>query len=135
MKLIIYKVGGKIINDEVLLNLFLDEIAKTDTRKIIVHGGGNKASELMRRTGLTPKMVEGRRITDASALEIVTMVVLGGVSILGGSGSIPGVVIAAFVMGLVAVFVFTYDFFRLNRVGLTASTNAPLPAAIQYVLE
>jgi rhamnose transport system permease protein len=34
-------------------------------------------------------------------LEVVTMVVLGGVSILGGSGSIPGVVIAAFVMGLV----------------------------------
>ena len=74
MKLTIYKVGGKIINDEVLLNLFLDEIAKTNTRKIIVHGGGNKASELMQRTGLIPKMVEGRRITDAAALEIVTMV-------------------------------------------------------------
>ena len=34
-------------------------------------------------------------------LEIVTLVVLGGVNILGGSGTIPGVVIAAFVMGLV----------------------------------
>jgi len=34
-------------------------------------------------------------------LEIVTMVVLGGVSILGGSGSILGVVLAALLMGLV----------------------------------
>jgi rhamnose transport system permease protein len=34
-------------------------------------------------------------------LEIVTMVVLGGVNILGGSGSIPGVVLAAFIMGFV----------------------------------
>ncbi len=36
-------------------------------------------------------------------LEVVTMVVLGGVSILGGSGTITGVIIAAFVMGLVTV--------------------------------
>lgn len=34
-------------------------------------------------------------------LEVVTMVVLGGVSILGGAGSIQGVVLAAFIMGLV----------------------------------
>ena len=40
-------------------------------------------------------------ITTGFELEVVTMVVLGGVSILGGSGSIPGVVIAAVVMGLV----------------------------------
>ena len=33
-------------------------------------------------------------------LEAVTMVVLGGVSITGGSGTIPGVVLAVFVLGL-----------------------------------
>ena len=49
-------------------------------------------------------------------LEIVTMVVLGGVSILGGSGSIPGVVIAAFVMGLV-----TFGFGLLNVPGIVMS--------------
>jgi len=40
-------------------------------------------------------------IASGMELEVVTMVVLGGVNILGGSGTIPGVVIAAFVMGLV----------------------------------
>ncbi|QFT29327.1 Autoinducer 2 import system permease protein LsrD [Labrenzia sp. THAF82] len=49
-------------------------------------------------------------------LEVVTMVVLGGVSILGGSGSIPGVVIAAFVMGMV-----TFGFGLLNVPGIVMS--------------
>ena len=49
-------------------------------------------------------------------LEIITMVVLGGVNILGGSGSIPGVVIAAFVMGLV-----TFGLGLLNVPGIVMS--------------
>ncbi len=49
-------------------------------------------------------------------LEVVTMVVLGGVNILGGSGSIPGVVLAAFVMGLV-----TFGFGLLNVPGIVMS--------------
>jgi rhamnose transport system permease protein len=49
-------------------------------------------------------------------LEVITMVVLGGVNILGGSGTIPGVVIAAFVMGLV-----TFGFGLLNVPGIVQS--------------
>jgi rhamnose transport system permease protein len=49
-------------------------------------------------------------------LEVVTMVVLGGVNILGGSGNIPGVVIAAFVMGLV-----TFGLGLLNVPGIVMS--------------
>ena len=49
-------------------------------------------------------------------LEVVTMVVLGGVSILGGSGSIPGVVIAALVLGMV-----TFGFGLLNVPGIVMS--------------
>ncbi len=49
-------------------------------------------------------------------LEVVTMVVLGGVNILGGSGTIPGVILAAFVMGLV-----TFGFGLLNVPGIVMS--------------
>ncbi|MCV0427906.1 MAG: ABC transporter permease [Roseibium sp.] len=49
-------------------------------------------------------------------LEVVTMVVLGGINILGGSGTIPGVVIAAFVMGMV-----TFGFGLLNVPGIVMS--------------
>jgi rhamnose transport system permease protein len=49
-------------------------------------------------------------------LEVITMVVLGGVSILGGAGSIVGVVIAAFIMGLV-----TFGMGLLNVPGIVQS--------------
>jgi rhamnose transport system permease protein len=49
-------------------------------------------------------------------LEVITMAVLGGVSILGGSGTIPGVVLAAIVMGLV-----TFGLGLLNVPGIVMS--------------
>ena len=49
-------------------------------------------------------------------LEVITMVVLGGVSILGGAGSIQGVVLAAFIMGLV-----TFGLGLLNVPGIVMS--------------
>lgn len=55
-------------------------------------------------------------IATGMELEVVTMVVLGGVNILGGSGTIPGVVIAAFVMGLV-----TFGLGLLNVPGIVMS--------------
>lgn len=55
-------------------------------------------------------------IASGMELEVVTMVVLGGVNILGGSGSIPGVVIAAFIMGLV-----TFGLGLLNIPGIVMS--------------
>jgi acetylglutamate kinase len=42
-----------------------------------VHGGGKKASEISSKMGLIPKMIEGRRVTDAATIEVVTMVYAG----------------------------------------------------------
>ena len=55
-------------------------------------------------------------IAQGYELEVITMVVLGGVAILGGSGSIPGVVLAAFIMGLV-----TFGLGLLNVPGIVMS--------------
>ncbi len=55
-------------------------------------------------------------IATGMELEVVTMVVLGGISILGGSGTIPGVVLAALIMGLV-----TFGFGLLNVPGIVMS--------------
>jgi rhamnose transport system permease protein len=66
---------------------------------------------------LTSRIASTRpTIATGFELEVVTMVVLGGVNILGGSGTIPGVLIAAFVMGLV-----TYGFGLLNVPGIVQS--------------
>lgn len=76
-KLHIVKIGGNIINDATLLNTFLKDFAALDGLKILVHGGGKKATELANSIGLKPKMINGRRVTDEANLDVVTMVYAG----------------------------------------------------------
>jgi len=76
-KLTIVKIGGNVINDDIALTTFLTNFASIEGFKILVHGGGKKASKMAERIGLTPKMINGRRITDAANLDVVTMVYAG----------------------------------------------------------
>jgi len=76
-KLKIVKIGGNVINDKLELESFLKDFSDMDTLKILVHGGGKRATELAATLGLETKMVGGRRVTDEASLEIVTMVYAG----------------------------------------------------------
>ena len=69
----IFKIGGSIIDHEPDLLEFLRLFSEVSGPKILVHGGGKGASDMMRDLGLAPRMVNGRRITDAAALDVVTM--------------------------------------------------------------
>lgn len=75
--LTIVKIGGNVINDPDQLISFLKDFSNLEGMKILVHGGGKKASEIADAMGLSPKMTGGRRITDAPNLEVVTMVYAG----------------------------------------------------------
>lgn len=70
----IIKVGGAIVEDEERLNDLLDRFASVDGPKVLVHGGGRRATKVAASLGIESKMVDGRRITDADMLEVVTMV-------------------------------------------------------------
>src|SRR6478609_6856027 len=72
-KLIIIKVGGNIIDDEQKLSSF----AAVEGKKILVHGGGKLATKMAAQLGVEQQMIDGRRITDAETLKIVTMVYAG----------------------------------------------------------
>ena len=76
-KLFIIKIGGNIIDDEIKLTTFLQDFAKVKTLKILVHGGGKLATKMAAQLGIEQKMIDGRRITDAETLKIVTMVYAG----------------------------------------------------------
>ena len=76
-KLKIVKIGGNVINDKDALTSFLADFSKIKEAKILVHGGGKRASEMISDLGLKPKMINGRRVTDEPTLEIVTMVYAG----------------------------------------------------------
>lgn len=77
MDLSIIKIGGNIIDDESKLAAFLDAFAAVPGKKILVHGGGKLATKLAEGLGIPQQLVDGRRITDAETLKIVTMVYTG----------------------------------------------------------
>jgi acetylglutamate kinase len=77
MDVTVLKIGGNIINNPEALEEALDYFAGLSEAAILVHGGGRKASQVIAEMGRKPVMIEGRRITDAATLEIVTMVYAG----------------------------------------------------------
>lgn len=74
MKLTIVKVGGAVVEDEAQLALLLQGFKQIEGAKILVHGGGRRATKVAAALGIESRMVGGRRITDAQMLEVVTMV-------------------------------------------------------------
>lgn len=73
-QLTIVKVGGAVVEDEGQLEQLLRNFSTIEGRKLLVHGGGRKATKIAERLDIETKMVNGRRITDAQMLEVVTMV-------------------------------------------------------------
>ena len=72
--LYIIKVGGAVVEDEAQLRQLLSDFRNIEGRKILVHGGGRRATAIAAKLGIETKMVNGRRVTDAEMLEVVTMV-------------------------------------------------------------
>ena len=73
-KLTIVKVGGAIVEDEAQLTQLLKDFSAIEGNKVLVHGGGRRATQIAASLGIESKMVNGRRITDADMLNVVTMV-------------------------------------------------------------
>ncbi len=95
----VVKLGGAVIDDLHARELALQAIAKLSGAVVIIHGGGKIATELAGRMGIETTMIEGRRVTDAATLELVTMTYAGlinkqlvadcqkqGINVLGLSG-------------------------------------------------
>lgn len=73
-KLTLIKVGGKIVEEADTLKHLLRDFAAIEGYKVLVHGGGRSATKIASQLGIESKMVNGRRITDANMLHVVTMV-------------------------------------------------------------
>ncbi|MFY0652879.1 MAG: acetylglutamate kinase [Cyclobacteriaceae bacterium] len=68
----IIKIGGNIIDNPEALDKFLQNFAKVEGHKVLVHGGGKIASEMSKKMGIPVKMVQGRRVTDEATIKLVT---------------------------------------------------------------
>ncbi len=101
----VIKIGGKLVENDDILNRLSDELSIAYPNCVLIHGGGSMAGQLASRLGIETRMHEGRRITDKETLEVVVMAYAGlankkivaklqakGVSACGLSGCDMGVV-------------------------------------------
>ena len=73
----VIKIGGNIINNEDSLLTFLKGFSSLKGPKILVHGGGKLASDLSNKMNIPVQLIDGRRVTNAETLDIITMVYAG----------------------------------------------------------
>ena len=73
----IVKIGGNVVDNPELLREFVKDFAAMPGMKALIHGGGVMASQMQKSMGMTPQMIEGRRVTDEDTLKVVTMVYAG----------------------------------------------------------
>jgi len=79
-KIFVVKVGGRVVGRKEMLDALVEDVCllqQVGIRVVLVHGGGNQATELSKRLGIEPKIVDGRRVTDAQTLEVAKMVYAG----------------------------------------------------------
>lgn len=74
MNITVVKVGGAIVEDEAQLRQLIHDFKNIEGPKILVHGGGRRATKVAAQLGIESQMIGGRRVTDADMLEVVTMV-------------------------------------------------------------
>jgi acetylglutamate kinase len=78
--MLVLKVGGNEIDDPNFLTGFAKAVAGMPETPVIVHGGGKEIADLQLKFGLTPRFVEGLRVTDEQSLAIAEMILSGRVN-------------------------------------------------------
>lgn len=73
----IFKIGGKLIENKFFLENSLNAFCSLKGKKILVHGGGNIASNIAKKLGIQISLIEGRRITNKKMLDVITMTYAG----------------------------------------------------------
>jgi len=79
-KIFVVKVGGRVVGRKDMLDALVEDVCllqQVGIKVVLVHGGGSQATELSKRLGLEPTIVDGRRVTDAQTLEVAKMVYAG----------------------------------------------------------
>lgn len=80
MKPVVIKYGGAAMQSPELMQAMMESIAelkKLGMDPIVVHGGGPEISKMCQKMGITPQFIDGLRVTDSEAMQIVQMVLVG----------------------------------------------------------
>ena len=80
---VVVKIGGEALDDEALARIVAEDmalLALVGVRLVVVHGGGPQVSAAMSAAGIEPRFVDGLRVTDAAAIEIVGQILIGSIN-------------------------------------------------------
>lgn len=73
----VVKIGGHVLDDQQMFSRFCADFAALPGPKALVHGGSTMAGTALKALGVKSVKIEGRRVTDAATLQVVTMVYAG----------------------------------------------------------
>ncbi|MBN8600132.1 MAG: acetylglutamate kinase [Planctomycetes bacterium] len=79
-KTTVIKLGGSLMDDANAMRHILLDVIFMETvgmRPVIVHGGGAAIDRAMAQANITPKKIQGRRVTDEATLDIVVKTLAG----------------------------------------------------------
>lgn len=79
-KVFVIKTSGGVFSDSVLTRNLMEQVAilhQVGIRVVLIHGGGPQLSEIQTALGMEPRLVAGRRVTDAKSIEVTSMVLNG----------------------------------------------------------
>ena len=82
-KIFVIKASGGVFGDPALTRGLMEQVAilhQVGIRVVLMHGGGPQLTEIQQSLGLEPRIVAGRRVTDAKSIEVTSMVLNGNIS-------------------------------------------------------
>lgn len=77
---VVVKIGGTVASDTDSLQALLEELVSLRRAAVLVHGGGKRVSEMSGLLGMTPRFIDGIRLTSAAEMQVVDMVLAGEVN-------------------------------------------------------
>ncbi len=79
-KVFVLKAGGEVFADPAQTRALMEQVAilhQVGIRVVLIHGGGPQSTQLAKALGFDATFVDGRRVTDASSLDVAMMVLNG----------------------------------------------------------
>ena len=80
---VVIKYGGHAMGDAALAQSFARDVVllkQVGINPVVVHGGGPQIAKMLARLGMESDFVDGLRVTDAAAIEVVEMVLAGSIN-------------------------------------------------------
>jgi acetylglutamate kinase len=82
-KIVVIKMGGSMMEDDSIMQSVLDDVMLmkyVGIKVVLIHGGGKQITQLMNERNIKVEFVDGLRVTDSDAMEVVKMVLIGNIN-------------------------------------------------------